>query len=203
MKLIKWKKLGLTSLVCLLPILLGIALWEQLPDTMAIHFDIYNQPDNFASKGFVVFGLPCLMVLFQGVCCVANDINAYKRGENKKLERATTWIIPVMTTVLQVVTLGYGLGWQVDIRRVAMLIAGGVLVVIGNYLPKLDYIKNYEIDAEKARKINRFLGYETVIMGFLYLGSIFFSPVASVVCLLLLIPYMLLGIAYGIKIRRS
>lgn len=65
MKFIKWKSFIVTSFVCLLPILLGIALWENLPDTMAIHFNINNEPDNFASKGFVVFGLPFLMVILQ------------------------------------------------------------------------------------------------------------------------------------------
>ena len=54
MKIFKWKSFIITSIVCLLPILLGISLWTKLPDTMAIHFNIYGDPDNFASKGFVV-----------------------------------------------------------------------------------------------------------------------------------------------------
>jgi len=33
-----------------------------------------------------------------------------------------------------------------------------VLLVIRNYLPKFDYIKNYDVEVEKARKINRFIG---------------------------------------------
>ena len=84
MKFIKWKSLILTCIVCLLPILPGIALWDKLPDTMAIHFNINNEPDNFASKAFVVFGLPLLMVLLQLFCCFVNDINAHKHGESKK-----------------------------------------------------------------------------------------------------------------------
>lgn len=203
MKFIKLKILIITCIVCLLPILLGLALWDKLPDTMAIHFDINNYPDNFATKGFVVFGLPLLMVLLQCFCCFINDINAYKHGERKKLERATKWIIPVMTMVLQIVTLGYGLGWNFDIRKIVMLIVGVIFIVIGNYLPKLDYIKNYDVNSEKARKINRFIGFETVIMGIIYIISIFLPPIASVVCLILLIPYTLIGIAYGIKNGRK
>ena len=42
MKFFKWKIFIITSIVCLLPILLGISLWSKLPDTMAIHFDIYR-----------------------------------------------------------------------------------------------------------------------------------------------------------------
>ena len=203
MKFMKWRFLAITCVVCLLPILLGVALWNSLPDTMAIHFDMYNNPDNFAPKGFVVFGLPCLMVLLQVICCVINDINASKHGDRQKFERVTKWIIPVMTMILQVVTLGYGLGWNLDIRKVAALIVGGILLLIGNYLPKFDRVKNWDLETEKARKINRFIGYETVVMGLLFLGSILLPPIATMVCLFLLIPYVIVGVVYGIVAGRK
>ena len=203
MKFMKWRFLAVTCVVCLLPILLGVALWNSLPDTMAIHFDMYNNPDNFAPKGFVVFGLPCLMVVLQVICCVINDINAKKHGARVKFERVTKWIIPVMTMILQVVTLGYGLGWNLDIRRVAALIVGGVFLVIGNYMPKFDEINGFRVDVEKARKINRFLGYEAVVMGLLFLGSILLPPIATMVCLILLIPYVIVGVVYGIVVGRK
>ncbi|MBQ6894631.1 MAG: DUF1648 domain-containing protein [Clostridia bacterium] len=200
MKFMKWKILFITCLVCLLPILFGVALWDRLPEIMAIHFDINNNPDNFASKGFVVFALPILMVLLQIFCCFINDINSKKHGERKKFERATKWIIPVMTVILQSVTLGYGLGWNFDIRKVASLLVGAIFLLVGNYLPKFDYIKNYDLDAEKARKINRFIGFETVIMGLAFILSIFLQPFATIGCLLLMIPYVIISIVYGIKV---
>jgi len=202
MKFMKWKILIITCLVCLLPILLGIALWNLLPDTMAIHFNMYNEPDNFASKGFVVFGLPALMAVLQIICCTINDANAYRFGERKKFTTATKWIIPVMSIVLQMLTLGYGLGWDIDIRRFAMIIVGGIFLVVGNYLPKFDYIKNYDLNTEKARKINRFIGVETVIMGLLAIVSIFLPPEFSVAWLVLLIPYAIVAVIYGIKNAR-
>ncbi|MBQ7792871.1 MAG: DUF1648 domain-containing protein [Clostridia bacterium] len=202
MKFMKWNILLITCFVCLLPILLGLSLWNSLPDTMAIHFNMYNEPDNFASKGFVVFGLPCLMVLLQMFCCFVNDINAHKHGERKKFELATKWIIPVMSVVLQTITLGYGLGWQLDIRKVAALLVGGILLLVGNYLPKFDYIKNYDVSTEKARKINRFLGFETVVMGILFVLSIFLPPIVTVACVFLLIPYAIVGTIYGIYIGK-
>ena len=203
MKFIKWKTLIITSVICLMPILMGVCLWNELPEIMAIHFDINNNPDNFASKGFVVFGLPCIMALLQLVCCFINDINAAKHGERKKFERATKWIIPVMTIILQIVTIGYALGWNLDIRRIAAFIVGIIFLVIGNYLPKLDYVKNHNVSTEKARKINRFIGFETVIMGVLFVVSVFFKPVVSLWCIFLLIPYAIVGIIYGIKVGKG
>ncbi len=203
MKFFKWKIFLITAVVCLLPILLGVSLWNSLPESMAIHFDVYGQPDNYASKGFVVFGLPLLMVALQGVCCFINDINAKKHGERKKLESVTKWIIPCMTVVLQIITLGYGLGWNVDIRKTVLLIVGTMFLVLGNYLPKFDRVKNYDIDTEKARKINRFIGYETVVMGLLFIISIFLPPMWSVWCLLLLIPYAIISIIYSVAVMRK
>lgn len=203
MKVIKWRILTVTCLVCLLPVLLGLAVWDSLPEVMAIHFDINNNPDNFASKGFVVFGMPLLMVLLQIICCIINDANAYKHGDRVKFERVTKWIIPVMTIVLQIVTLGIGLGWNIDVRIVVSLLVGAMLITLGNYLPKFDYIKNYDLSAEKARRINRFLGIETVIMGVLFIISTFFPPIFTVICLFLLIPYAIIGIIYGIKVGKG
>lgn len=203
MRFIKWRILIVTCLVCLLPILLGIAVWDSLPETMAVHFDINNNPDNFASRGFAVFGMPILMVLLQIICCVINDVNAYKHGDRVKFEKVTKWIIPVMTIILQIVTLGIGLGWNIDVRLVVSLLVGAVLITIGNYLPKFDYIKDYDLSAEKARRINRFIGFETVVMGLLFVISTFFPPVFTVVCLFLLIPYAIIGIVYGIKIGKG
>lgn len=203
MKAIKWRSLIVTCMVCLLPILLGVALWNDLPDRIAVHFDINNNPDNFASKGFAVFGIPFLMMLLQIICCIINDINARKHGERKKLERATKWIIPCMTVVLQIITLGYSLGWNIDIRKAAALIVSIVFLVTGNYLPKFDYIKNYNIDTEKARRINRFIGFETVIMGLLGIVSIFLPPIATVIWLFSLIPYAVIAVLYGIIVGRG
>ncbi len=199
MKFFKWRIFIMTAVICLLPILLGVALWQELPERIAIHFDIYGNPDNFASKPFAVFGLPLMMVVFQGLCCFASDINAHKKGESVKFTRIAKWIIPVMTIILYVVTLGIALGWEIDVRKTAMLIVGSMFLVMGNYIPKLNYVKHYNIDTEKARKINRFSGYQMVIMGIIFIISIFLPPIASVVSLILLIPATLIGVIYAIK----
>ena len=200
MKFIKWKSLIITVTICLSPILLGLILWDSLPDTMAVHFNFYNEPDNFSPKSFAVFGLPLLMAVLQIICCIINDANSKTHGNRIKFETVTKWIIPILTIILQIITLGYNLGWAIDIRKSCAVIIGIMFLVIGNYLPKFDYIKNYNIETEKAQKINRFIGYETVIMGLLSIISTFFPPIASIIWLILLIPYTVIGIWYGISV---
>lgn len=200
MKSIKKKSLIISCAACLFPILFGVALWNRLPDTMAIHFNIHNEADNFASKEIAVFGIPILMLILQFICCLINDINAKKHGERKKFEAITKSIIPILTFILQIMMLGYALGHNIDIRRIVASLVGIILIVIGNYQPKLDYINDYnKVSTEKARKINRFIGFATVIMGLIFIISIFLPPTATVVTLFLLIPYILLCVLYGIK----
>ncbi len=204
MKFIKKKSLIISCVICLLPILGGIALWDRLPNTMAIHFNIHNEADNFGAKGFVVFGQPILMMLLQMFCCFINDINSAKHGERRKFEIITKSIIPILSVILQTITLGYGLGMNFDIRKIVAVLVGIILIVIGNYQPKLDYIKDYDsVSTEKARKINRFIGFATVIMGVIFIISLFLPPIVTLVSLFLLIPYALICAIYGIKVGKN
>ncbi len=203
MKYIKWKSLIITSIICLLPIFWGLAFWDQLPDSMAIHFNIYNQPDNYSSKEFAVFGLPVMMALLQVICCIINDVNARKYGERKKFETVTKWIIPIMCFALQTITIGFSLGWDIDIGKAVAVLLGVMFLTLGNYLPKLDYVKNSNVDTEKARKINRFIGFLTVITGVLMLISALLPSSATIVCLLILIPYSIICVVYGIVVGRK
>ena len=132
MKFFKRRIFLITAGVCLLPILLGAVLWNRLPGTIAIHFDIYGNPDNYAPKWLVVFGLPFIMAALQWVCCFAADMDARKHGSVKKAF-IMKWIIPCLTVALQIITLGYALEWNIDVRRAVAFIAGAVLIVTGNY----------------------------------------------------------------------
>ena len=120
MKFINWKSIVITCAMCLLPIFFGIALWNSLPVSVAVHFNFNNEPDNFASKGFAVFGLPFIMAALQAFCCIVNDISFHKHGKIKNFGSAAKWFIPVMSIVLQSALLGYSLGWDIDMRAVAL-----------------------------------------------------------------------------------
>ena len=66
------KMLVFTSIVTLLPIVIGLLLWKQLPDSVATHFGADNQPNGYSSK----------------VCCVwatihSADDSFYLCGCNK------------------------------------------------------------------------------------------------------------------------
>lgn len=201
--MIKKKLLFITAFVCLLPIVLGTVLWDRLPDTMAIHFDLNGNADGFASKGFVVFGLPIIMAVMQAILCITNDLSVKNHNQNPKIDGMTKWIIPVMTVVLYVMTILVALGYNVDTRRVCMVIVGIVILVTGACMKKLDYVKNRDYDAETAKRINKLSGNLMMVMGALFIASILFPPMATVICLGLLVICGVIISVYSVKVSKG
>lgn len=58
------RKLIITSIITLLPMLVGLILWNKLPDTIATHWGADNQANGWSSKEMVVFGMPALLTFF-------------------------------------------------------------------------------------------------------------------------------------------
>ncbi|EJN93632.1 hypothetical protein D822_06593 [Streptococcus ratti FA-1 = DSM 20564] len=52
------KLVVLTSLLTLLPVLIGCFLWSRLPETVATHFSLSGKADGFSNRLFTMFGLP-------------------------------------------------------------------------------------------------------------------------------------------------
>lgn len=203
MNFIRWKTLVITAVICLIPIFFGLMLWNELPDTMPIHFNINNEADNFASKELAVLILPVIMFVLQIICCISLDSNTRKHGSDGKAEASAKWIIPIITIALQTAMIAYSLGYAVDMRKIAVFTVGMIFIITGKYLPKLNYIKNYKIDSNKAIKINKFTGYATCVMGVLALITVFLPPITSVIWLCAIVPYAIICAVYGIKIFKA
>lgn len=204
MKKIKWNSLFITCLLCAAPILFGISIYQQLPAKMAIHFQLNNLPDRYASKNFALFGLPLLMAALQAFCCIMCDIQAAAKGSNRKLELATKAIVPVLSVILYLITVFYAMGKQIDVRRIVMLLVGGIMIVIGNYLPK-GSVGSFpaRLNSSQAKKINRFLGYGTVMLGMIFWITILLPPIYSALSLFLLIPYTLIDLIYTLHVQKQ
>lgn len=203
MKRINYKILISTCIVCLLPIILGVIFYNQLPEQVAIHFDINNEPNGYFPKPAFVFGMPLIMVALQAFACITNDLSDKNKEANKKAVTAFKWLIPILTLVLYIVTIIYALGNTLDIRKVAMIIVGIMFIIIGNYSPKTKGILHVgfkKLDDESERKISRILGYLFILNGLLALISILFNQFVSVaVVVLVIIEAIILSIYSLIK----
>ena len=130
------KSLILTSLLTLLPIPIGLLLWNRFPETMAVHFGITGQADGYASPDFAVFFLPLLMLAFHWLCIFFTARDQGNQGKNQKLFRIVLWTIPLISN-LSLLGL-YAFALDVEFSPVVWTVVpmGLLFAFIGNYLPK-------------------------------------------------------------------
>ena len=137
------KTLIITSIVTILPMLIGVICWNRLPDVMATHFGINNEANGFSSKAIAVFGVPVflLAVLWLGAFATSHDPK--KQNISQKMFSLVLWIAPVISLAAAATMYPINLGYELDITFIAELLLGLMFIIIGNYLPKAR--QNYTI----------------------------------------------------------
>ena len=166
----------ITVIVCLLPMILGAVLYNKLPEQMPIHFNIKNEPDNYASKSFALFGLPIIMAIVQTVCIVVTSkASKLKYNEKPRIIKIMEWFVPILTVFIYIIMIEVPLGSTVYVGKSIFLILGILFMIIGNYLPKM----SYEIGkatfhpmpkSEKSfRKMSKIMGCGFIVIGIVFL----------------------------------
>ncbi len=94
------KTLIITTILCLLPILMGVILYDQMPAQIATHFNSQGVPNDYSPKEFAVFGLPVFLavmnILVHGI--IAQDLKKDKMS--KILNEITKWIAPIISLII-------------------------------------------------------------------------------------------------------
>ena len=137
----------ITSLITLLPILIGILCWDRLPDTIATHFASDGTPNGFSSKTFTVVGIPAFILAAHILCAFCTAIDPKHKNISLKMYRLVLMICPVCSLVCCAGIYGYALelsmaDWLNSIFFMNLLL-GIILFLIGNYLPKCH--QNYTV----------------------------------------------------------
>ena len=126
----------LTSIVTLIPMLIGLLLWNQLPDTIPTHWDINGEVDGWSSKAFAVFFFPGLLLAVHWLCVFASCADPKSKNYHPKMISLVLWICPVLGLVLNSLTYTAALGYQVNVEIIMPLLVGLMFIIIGNLLPK-------------------------------------------------------------------
>ena len=130
------KTLILTSLLTLLPIPVGLLLWQQFPEIMAVHWGITGNVDGYASPGFIVFGLPLMMLALQWLCILFTARDKGNHGRNQKMFRIVLWTIPVISNLSLLGLYAFALNIEFSPVVWTVVPMGLLFAVIGNYMPK-------------------------------------------------------------------
>ena len=135
MKLNK-KIVVLTGLLCLVPILIGLIFWNELPDPMPTHFGADNQPDGWSSKASAVFTLPLVLVAIHCLCVFVTGKDPKNQGQHQKLMGMVPWLVPAISLMVNAMMYAAALGYTFSVTAILPAFLGVLLIVCGNYLPK-------------------------------------------------------------------
>ena len=207
------KTLILTSIVILLPILIGILLWNKLPDSMAVHFNFDNEADGYREKWFAVIITPFILLAVHLIMAMIIAADPRKKNISSKVYGINIWILPSLSLALAVVIYVYNLGIHFNISLFLGIFLGITYIIIGNYLPKTR--QNYTIgcllpwtyaNEENWNKTNRLSGVINIVIGILIiinaamgLFNIFYSLLVAVI-IGSLIP---LGYSYFLHVKKG
>ncbi|MDO4740936.1 MAG: SdpI family protein [Eubacteriales bacterium] len=176
------KLVALTALLCLLPMVFGLILWERLPEQMPTHFGANNEPDGWSSKPFAVFGLPLIVMGLHLLCVFGTRADPKYDNINRKIMNLVLWICPLISSFVGGLMYAYALGQEVRFGFFVSLLIGVVFVIVGNYLPKSrqNYTMGIKIpwtidDSENWNATHRFAGRLWMVAGVLMIVMAWFE----------------------------
>lgn len=174
------KTLIFTSIIILMPIIVGLLLWDQLPERMATHFASDGTANGWSHRGFVVFGLPVFLLIIQILCMAGTLADPKKSNINDRLFGLILWLIPVISVVANLHIYTFSLGYQINASTYMGIFIGVVFIVIGNYLPKCrqNYTMGIKLpwtldDEDNWNATHRMAGYLWILGGFVMILNAF------------------------------
>ena len=149
----EYKKLIIaTTLITLLPIVLGLILWNQLPDTIATRWGADGQADGWSSKTFAIIGLPLILTAIHLFTVLFTLNDPRRKNIHKKPLMLVFWIVPVTSLIMHGTVFLTAMGADVDVSVICFVLIGILFIVLGNYMQKLK--QNYTVGIKLPWPLN-------------------------------------------------
>lgn len=127
------------------PVLIGLmiafalAVYGRLPEQVPTHFGLSGEPDGWTPRFPGAFLMPVLAAGVYLLLIVLRRIDP--RGANYSRFEETWWVflnvIALLMTAIHVLSLGFAIGWPIDMARAVTVTVGLLFVGLGNYMPRL------------------------------------------------------------------
>ena len=131
------RKLLLSCLVILLPILVGLLLWNKLPDNMTTHWGADGAADGQGSKAMVVFLPSSILLAVHIFALVITGLDKNIHNQTKKAQAIIFWIIPCLSLFVGGLLYGVAFGMEMHLARFLPAFLGVLFALMGNYMPKV------------------------------------------------------------------
>lgn len=193
--MIKKNKLSLilSSALILLPSLIGIFLWDKLPEKMTIHWGADGNPNGFSGPFTAVFILPLILLAFHWLCVLvtAKDNKGRQQG---KFFSLVIWITPLISIFASSIIYAVSFDIEINMEYTLSLLFAFLFIILGNYMPKLtqNYTMGLRIkwtlqSEENWNATHRFCGKVWVICGILMLFTVLLKGSVMLIALMLLV----------------
>lgn len=200
------KTLILSSLLTLLPIVVGLLLWNKLPEKMATHWGITGQPDGWSSVPFSVFAIPLIMLAGQWICVLATALDKKNQNQSSKVVGVVLWIIPIVSNLCGAMMYALALGAEFSVSAIMVAALGLMFVFIGNYLPKCKMNSTIGIKVswaysseENWTATHRFGGRVWFLGGVVMILTAFLGDIGMVLMLIIMVVLCILPIVYSYR----
>ena len=195
-------KLIITSLIILIPIVIGLILWDKLPNQVPMHWNAQGEVDSYGTKFQAVFLMPLVLVAFHWICILGTSLDPKKQNINDKMVTLVLWIIPIISLLCNSMMYATALGHKVNVEIIMPLFMGALFVVIGNYMPKCkqSYTVGIKLpwtldNEENWNKTHRLAGFLWVISGVIIMATAFLG--AFWLFFIVLIPMVVVPFVYS------
>ena len=131
----KWKAI-ISSIVILLPMVFGLVMWNKLPATMVSHWGADGAADGTATKGFMVFGMPLILLALQWLMILLEAALEKNNAQNKKIATIVYSVVPLISLEVHIFIYSVALGKEWNLFALIPVLVGAMFMFIGNYLPK-------------------------------------------------------------------
>ncbi len=193
----KWKAV-ISSVAILLPFLVGLLLWNRLPENMTTHWGADSVADGFSRKGFAVFGPPVILLALHWIALALTVTDVGNKGQSKKAMGLLFWIMPILSWFCNGLMYCAALGTERNPTLLMPWLMALMFIAFGNYLPKIKQNMTYGIkvhwalyDEENWNMTHRFAGKLWVAGGILLLFASLLPSEAFV--LVMLIDILVMG----------
>ncbi|WP_243160365.1 SdpI family protein [Clostridioides difficile] len=144
------KQFILSTLICFIPFIVSIYFYNRLPNEVAIHFDNYGNPDNYAPKVIAAFGVPLLMLSIHLYTWFRLENEPKKANFSNVIQNLSKWGVAILSVILQIMMVLYSTGVSLESNFYTGLILGIIVILFGNYLPKCK--QNYSVGIKNEQK---------------------------------------------------
>ena len=165
------------NIVILTPVIIGLVFYKQLPNQIAIHFNVEEQANGFMDRNLAIVALPFLALVIYNLL-----FSYFKQITIPFLKEFMLWLVPISAVLIQGLILTVALGGHVQVRLTVIWLVALIFLVIGNYLPKSIGLatKNH---SESSKSVERKLGYLMVAMSLVLLISLYFNSYITIIIL--------------------